>query len=323
VDQRPDDSPGYDDAMSRKGWALFLAMGFIWGVPYLCIRVAVGDGGISPASLVLARCVLGTAILLPVAAVQGRLRGLLPYWKPLLAFAAVEIAIPWMLLSSAETRLSSSLAGLLIAATPLVGAVLGWVTGRDRLGVRRFAGLGVGILGVAALVGLDLSADDAWALAAMAVVVVCYAVGPFILDRYLKPVPGNAVMAVALGLSAVAYAPAGIAQWPHRFPGAGVIAAVVVLGVLCTAIALTTFNLLIAEVGPARATVITYINPAVAILLGVVLLDEPFTAGIVVGFALVLVGSVLATYKDSQATKDPEMTEDPEAVTTVEPVVVE
>lgn len=286
--------------MSRKGWALFLAMGFIWGVPYLCIRVAVGDGGLTPASLVLMRCVLGALILLPIAAMQGRLKGLLPYWKPLLAFTAIEIALPWLLLSSAETRLSSSLAGLLIAATPLVGAVLGWVTGRDRLGVRRFGGLGVGILGVAALVGLDLSADDGWALAAMAVVVVCYALGPFILDRYLTGVPGNAVMATALGISAIVYAPVGIAQLPSRMPGVNVWASVAVLGVLCTAIALTTFNLLIAEVGPARATVITYINPAVAILLGVALLDEPFTAGIALGFALVLVGSVLATYKERE-----------------------
>ena len=132
----------------------------------------------------------------------------------------------------------------------------------------------------------------------MTFVVICYALGPFILDRYLTEVPGNAVMATALGISAIAYAPVGIAQLPDRMPGADVIAAVVVLGVLCTAIALTMFNLLIGEVGPARATVITYINPAVAILLGVLLLDEPFTAGIALGFALVLVGSVLATYKD-------------------------
>ncbi len=293
--------------MSRKGWALFLAMGFIWGVPYLCIRVAVGEGGLSPASLVLARCVLGALLLLPIAAMQGRLTGLLPYWKPLLAFAAIEIAIPWLLLSGAETRLSRSLAGLLIAATPLVGAVLGWVTGRDRLGVRRFAGLGVGILGVAALVGLDLSADDGWALAAMAVVVVCYALGPFILDRYLQSVPGNAVMAAALGVCAIAYAPVGVAQWPAQSPRFTVWVSVIVLGVLCTAIALTTFNLLIAEVGPTRATVITYINPAVAIGLGVVFLSEPFTVGIAVGFALVLVGSVLATYQERPRT-EPQMT---------------
>jgi len=302
--------------MSRKGWALFLAMGFIWGVPYLCIRVAVGEGGLTPASLVLARCVLGAAILLPIVAVQGRIKGLLPYWKPLLAFTVIEIALPWLLLSSAETRLSSSLAGLLIAATPLVGAVLGWVTGRDRLGVRRLAGLGIGILGVAALVGLDLSADDGWALAAMAVVVVCYALGPFILDRYLTDVSGTAVMAAALGLSAVAYAPVGIAQMPSTVPGIDVIASVVVLGVLCTAIALTMFNLLITEVGPARATVITYINPAVAILLGVALLDEPFTAGIAVGFALVLAGSVLATHRDTGKEQE-------EPVTVGEAVAVE
>jgi drug/metabolite transporter (DMT)-like permease len=284
--------------MSRKGWALFLAMGFIWGVPYLCIRVAVGDGGLTPATLVLARCFLGALILLPVAAAQGRLKGLVRYWKPLLAFTAIEIAIPWLLLSSAETRLSSSLAGLLIAATPLVGAVLGWITGRDRPGLRRVIGLGIGVAGVAALVGLDLSADDGWALMAMSVVVVCYALGPFVLDRYLNGVPGNAVMAVSLAIAAIVYVPVGIAQLPSSVPGTDVLLAVGVLAVLCTAIALTVFNMLIDEVGPVRATVITYVNPAVAILLGVMLLDEPFTAGIGLGFALVLAGSVLATYKD-------------------------
>jgi drug/metabolite transporter (DMT)-like permease len=284
--------------MSRKGWALFLALGFIWGVPYLCIRVAVGDGGLTPAALVLARCFLGALILLPIAAAQGRLKGLARHWKPLLVFTAIEIAIPWLLLSSAETRLSSSLAGLLIAATPLVGAVLGWITGRDRPGLRRVTGLGIGIAGVAALVGLDLSADDGWALVAMSVVVVCYALGPFILDRYLNGVPGNAVMAVALAIAAVVYAPIGIAQLPSSLPGTDVLVAVAVLAVLCTAIALTVFNMLIDEVGPVRATVITYVNPAVAILLGVALLDEAFTAGIGLGFVLVLAGSVLATYKD-------------------------
>lgn len=292
--------------MSRKGWVLFLAMGFIWGVPYLCIRIAVGDGGLTPASLVLARCFLGALILLPIAAAQGRLKGLVKYWKPLLAFTAIEIAIPWMLLSSAETRLSSSLAGLLIAATPLVGAVLGWLTGRDRPGLRRVIGLGIGVAGVAALVGFDLSADDGWALAAMSVVVVCYALGPFVLDRYLGDVPGNAVMAVALAVAAIVYAPIGIAQLPSSVPGADVLASIAVLAVLCTAIALTMFNLLIDEVGPVRATVITYVNPAVAILLGVLLLDEPFTKGIALGFALVLAGSVLATYKDPVPVPAPE-----------------
>ncbi|MEV0269022.1 MAG: EamA family transporter [Hamadaea sp.] len=281
--------------MSRKGWLLFAALGIIWGVPYLFIKIAVG--GLTPASVVFWRCAIAALILLPIAIARGQLRALLPHWKALLAFTAAEIAVPWFLLTSAEQRLSSSLAGLLIAGVPLVAALLGWATGGERLGPRRILGLGVGLAGVAALVGLDLSADDTWALVQMAIVVIGYAVGPFILNRQLKGVPGLAVMAVSLALSAIVYAPAGIMQHPAELPGADVIVAVLVLAVLCTAVALTVFNALIAEVGPVRGPVITYINPAVAVILGVLVLGEPFTAGIGLGFALVLAGSVLATQR--------------------------
>jgi drug/metabolite transporter (DMT)-like permease len=281
--------------VSRKGWLLFAALSIIWGVPYLFIKIAVD--GLTPASVVFWRCAVAAAILLPIAIGRGQLRALLPHWKALLAFTAAEIAVPWFFLTSAEQRLSSSLAGLLIAGVPLVAALLGWLTGGERLGPRRIAGLGVGLAGVAALVGLDLSADDTWALVEMAIVVIGYAVGPFILNRHLRSAPGLAVMAVSLTLSALVYLPAGITQRPAHWPGADVITAVLVLAVLCTAVALVTFNALVAEVGPVRAPVITYINPAVAVILGVIVLDEPFTAGIVLGFALVLAGSVLATQR--------------------------
>ncbi|MEV6967669.1 EamA family transporter [Hamadaea sp. NPDC051192] len=301
--------------MSRKGWLLFAALGIIWGVPYLFIKIAVG--GLTPASVVFWRCAIAALILLPIAIARGQLRALLPHWKALLAFTAAEIAVPWFLLTSAEQRLSSSLAGLLIAGVPLVAALLGWATGGERLGPRRILGLGVGLAGVAALVGLDLSADDTWALVQMAIVVVGYAVGPFILNRQLKGVPGLAVMAVSLALSALIYAPAGIMQHPATMPGADVIIAVVVLAVLCTAVALTVFNALIAEVGPVRGPVITYVNPAVAVILGVIVLGEPFTAGIGIGFALVLAGSVLATQRAADK-KTP--ARDPAADAGAEPV---
>ncbi|NUR72973.1 MAG: EamA family transporter [Hamadaea sp.] len=301
--------------MSRKGWLLFAALGVIWGVPYLFIKIAVG--GLTPASVVFWRCAIAALILLPIAIARGQLRALLPHWKALLAFTAAEIAVPWFLLTSAEQRLSSSLAGLLIAGVPLVAALLGWATGGERLGPRRIVGLGIGLAGVAALVGLDLSADDAWALIQMAIVVIGYAVGPFILNRQLKGVPGLAVMAVSLALSALVYAPAGIIQHPAQLPDADVIVAVLVLAVLCTAVALTTFNALIAEVGPVRGPVITYINPAVAVILGVVVLGEPFTAGIGLGFALVLAGSVLATQRAADK-KNP--TPDPAADAEAQPV---
>ena len=174
--------------MSRRGWLLFAAVGILWGVPYLLIKVAVG--ALSPASLVFWRTALAALLLLPLAASRGQLRPLLRHWRALLVFAAVEIAVPWLFLASAEQRLTSSLAGLLIAAVPMVGALLAWATGGERLGPLRQLGLLIGLAGVAALVGLDLHASDVWALLEMAVVVVGYAVGPFLLTRYLAGLPG-------------------------------------------------------------------------------------------------------------------------------------
>lgn len=279
--------------MSRRGWVLFLAMGVIWGVPYLFIKVAVES--LTPASLVFLRTTVAALLLVPVALARGQLRPLLPYWKPLLAYTAAELAIPWLFLAKAEQRLSSSLAGLLLAAVPLIGALLGWITRTDRLDWRRVLGLLIGVAGVAALVGLDLGRGDVGALLQMAVVAIGYAVGPFILARYLSELPGLGVVAASLVLTAAAYVIPGVAQLPRHWPPAEAIAAVLVLAVLCTAVAFLLFFALIDEVGPVRATVITYINPAVAVALGVALLGEPLTVGIGIGFALILIGSVLAT----------------------------
>jgi drug/metabolite transporter (DMT)-like permease len=281
--------------MTRRGWLLFATMGLIWGIPYLMIKVAVG--GLHPATLVFLRTALAALLLVPIAAVRGELRPLLRYWRPLLAFAAIEVAVPWLLLNTAEVRLSSSLSGLLIAGVPLVGAILGWATGGERLGPVRIAGLIVGLAGVGALVGLDLHVGDVWALLEIAGVAVGYAVGPWILARYLSGLPGLGVIAAALGVTALAYLPFALTQLPARVPSRQVLGSVLVLAVVCTALAFVLFFALIAEVGPVRATVITYINPAVAVTLGVLLLHEPFTVGIGVGFALVLTGSVLATRK--------------------------
>jgi drug/metabolite transporter (DMT)-like permease len=279
--------------MSRRGWLLFLAMGLIWGIPYLFIKIAVAD--LTPASLVFLRTTVAAVLLVPVAAARGQLRPSLRRWRPLLAYTVAELAIPWLFLAHAEQRLSSSLTGLLLAAVPLVGALLGWVSKADRLDWRRGLGLLIGIAGVAALVGLDLGRGDLLALLAVLVVAVGYAVGPFVLDRYLSDLPGLGVVAASLLLTAVMYAGPAAVQLPRHWPPTDAIVAVVVLAVVCTAVAFLLFFKLIDEVGPVRATVITYLNPAVAIALGVLFLDEPFTVGIVVGFALVLLGSALAT----------------------------
>jgi len=269
-------------------------MAIIWGIPYLLIKVAVAD--LSPVALVFLRTGLATLMLLPLAAARGSLTPLLRHWKAVLAYTAVEVAVPWLLLANAETRLTSSLTGLLIAAVPLIGAVLALVIGDDdRLDLRRAAGLAIGFVGVAALLGLDFSRVDLLAVAQVGLVTVGYAIGPMIVARRLEGVPSLGVVTASLAITAVLYGPVGVLQLPHALPSWEVIGAVVLLSVVCTALAFLVFFALIGEVGPLRAQAITYVNPAVALAVGVALLGEPFTVGAAVGFGLILLGLLLAT----------------------------
>ena len=280
-------------SMSQRGALLFAAMCLIWGVPYLLIKVAVDD--MSPAVLVLGRTLIAAALLLPLAIARRELRPLLPFWLPLAAFAAVEIAIPWVLLGAAETKVSSSLTGLLIAAVPLVAALIATTTGTERLRPSSAAGLGLGVVGVAAIVGVNLEGAHAVPLLEIALVAVCYAVGPAILQRWLKGLPALGVISVSLALTALVFAPIAAFSLPEETPSAAALGSVLGLAIVCTALAFVLFFALIGEVGPVRSTVITYVNPAVAAVLGVLILDERFTVGMGIGFALVLAGSVLAT----------------------------
>ncbi|MGH7758920.1 MAG: DMT family transporter [Candidatus Dormibacteria bacterium] len=280
--------------MSRRGWVLFAAMCVIWGIPYLLIKVAVR--AITPAELVFLRTAIGALLLLPVAMFGRQLRPLVSSWRPFLLYSLVEIAVPWLLLSSAETQISSSLSGLLVAAVPLAGVVITLILGGgDRITGRRWLGLLLGLAGVAAVVGLDLGHVTAPALLEMLVVVCCYALGPQILARRLAHLPSLGVVAGSLSVCALLYLPVGVIQRPARVPAGEVLLALAALGLVCTALAFVIFFRLIAEVGPIRATVITYVNPAVAVAMGVAWLHEPFTSGIGVGFVLVLGGSILAT----------------------------
>src|SRR5919107_1682498 len=275
---------GAGAAVSRRGWALFLAMSLIWGVPYLLIKVAVEE--LPPVVVVFGRCLLGAALLLPWTVARGQLRPALRRWRPLLAFTVLEMTGPWLLLAYAEQTLSSSLTGLLVAGVPFVAALAGRLTGEEeRLGRVRLLGMGLGVAGIAVL-----------PLLAVALVVVGYATAPLIVSRALPDVPGVAASAVALTVTALVYAPFAVPRLgaAARAP-ADALLAVLVLGLVCTALALALFFALIREVGPQRALVITFLNPAVAVLLGVLLLDEPFTLGLAVGLPVVVLGCVLAT----------------------------
>ena len=286
--------------MTRRAWILFLAMGLIWGIPYLLIKVAVGE--LNPVTLVFFRTALGALLLLPLAAARNGLRPLLPLWKFVIAYTLAEVALPWVLLSDAERHLTSSLTGLLIAAVPFVGVILSRLTGAaDRFDTRRLVGLVVGFLGVAALVGLDVSGSDLTAIGELGLVAIGYAVGPMIIARRLAGVPGIGVVAVSLALPAIAYAPFALTHLPGTVPAPQVWLAIAILGVVCTALAFLVFFALIAEAGSVRATMVTYVNPAVALALGVALLHEPFTVGAAVGFLLILGGLFLATRRPRRA----------------------
>ena len=280
--------------MSRRGWLLFIAMSVIWGTPYLLIRVAVRE--LSPATLVFARTLPAAILLIPVAAHRGHLRPLLRHWRWILAYTAVELALPWLFLSEAEQHLTSSTAGLLIATVPLIAVVLYRAVSpaTERITRRRLLGLIVGFAGVAALVGIDLHGTDLLSVAEIAVPAVGYSLGPLIISRRLSDLPSLGVVSASVALTAIVYSPVALTHLPAHVTFE-VVAAVTGLAFICTALAFLLFFELIAEVGPARSTVITYLNPAVAVLLGVVLLGETFTAGIAVGFPLIIVGSILAT----------------------------
>jgi drug/metabolite transporter (DMT)-like permease len=283
--------------MTRRGWVLFLAMGIIWGVPYAMIRIAVRD--FDPVVVAFGRTALGALLLLPVALYTKALGPVLRRWGWLLAYTLVEITGPWLLIGSAETKLTSSTVGLLIAAVPLIAMVIVAAMGHDRIDARRIVGLIVGFGGVATLVGLSLDFSDMGAFAAIGVTAIGYAVGPVIINRKLADLPSMGVVAASLALAALIYAPFAAWRWPVRFT-ASAGWSVIGLAVICTATAFLVFFALIAEVGPARATVITYINPAVALLIGVALLGEPLTAGMVIGFPLVIIGSILGTARARQ-----------------------
>lgn len=296
-------------AITRRGWVLFGLMGAVWGIPYLLIKVAVKH--LDPPVIVFGRTSIAAVVLLALAARAGALRPALAHWRAVLAFAAIEMAGPWWLLTNAERTLPSGLTGLLVACVPLVGAVAAFLLG-DRTALRplRLAGITCGLAGVVLLVGHDLSGPGGipwWSVLQVLAVCVGYATAPFIAARKLSDVPTLGVIALSLAAVAVVYAPIAWISRPDVNPPGRAVLAVITLALVCTGLAFVGFFALIREVGPARVTFITFINPAVAVVLGAVLLAEKITAATVAGFALVLAGCYLATRPPKVATGEPEL----------------
>lgn len=279
--------------MTRRGWALLLTMGLIWGVPYFFIKVAVDE--VTPATVVLARCVVGFLVLLPFAVRGGGPAVLRGHWPAVAAFALLEIVGPWFLIANAERHVHSATAGLLIAAVPVVAVVGGRFLG-DRRPVApvRWLGLAVGLAGVALLTGPLAAEGRTWAVVQLLLAAVGYALAPLIVERRLRHVPSVPLTAACLGLTSLVYLPVVLLEGELHVPSARAVGALAVLSVVCTALAFVLFFTLIAEVGGPRSTLVAYLNPLVAVLLGALVLDEPLTWAVAAATALILGGSALA-----------------------------
>jgi drug/metabolite transporter (DMT)-like permease len=280
--------------VSPRGWALFGAVSVVWGVPYLFIKLAVED--LSPGFVAWSRVTMAALILLPIAWRTGALRGLPVRW--LAAFAFFEITMPFPLIAFGEQRVSSSVAAILIAAVPLVIAFLALRFDRGERPTRtRFIGMLVGLGGVVALVGIDIGGQGSELVGAAAVLAATfgYACGPLIAKRHLTAGDPLGPVAGALGIASIFLLPLALAGFPTEMPSGDAAASVVVLGLVCTALAFLIFFRLIAEIGPSRASIITYVNPVVALALGVAILGEHVTTGAVCGLLLILAGSWLST----------------------------
>ena len=283
--------------MSARAWALFAAVSVLWGIPYFFIKVAVDDG-ISPFFLSWARLVLAAAVLLALAWRAGTFGPLRGRGRWIALFALIEIALPFPLIAAGEQHVASSLTAILIAAVPLFVAILAVRFDPDeRVTGWRLVGLFVGLAGVVALVGIDVAGSGDELLGALAILLAAlgYAAGPMILKRQLAAVDTRATMGASLATAALLLTVPALLAWPDETPSGDSLASIAVLGLFCTAAAFVCWGLLVAEAGPARSSLITYVAPVVAIALGVAILDESLGIGAALGLVLILTGSWLAT----------------------------
>jgi drug/metabolite transporter (DMT)-like permease len=286
--------------MSGRAWIAFVALGVIWGVPYFFIKLAVQE--MSPFVVAWSRLLLASAILLPIAWRRGALRSVGTHLAPICAFAVVEFVIPFSAISLGEQWIGSSVTAILIAMVPLSVVLIARFFGvHERLGPWRAAGLALGLVGVVALVGFGpVSGLWGWlGVGCMVLAAIGYAVGPLIAQRHLADMDSVGPVAASLSVACLLLLPAALLSWPRQLPTPVALASIAVLGIVCTALAMLLMFYLIRQAGASRATIITYINPAVAALLGVLVLHERLGLGGLMAFVLILLGSWLATRKSA------------------------
>lgn len=287
--------------MSRRNLILFLLAGFLWGIPYLFIRVAVDpETGFSPAIVVFIRVFIGALILIPISIYDKSLFVAIKGWKYIAVYALFEMVIPWILIGTAEQSISSGLAGLLVASVPIFSTIIASMYGDKSVWhPRRLFGMAVGFLGVFLLVGIEsfTGSSDPIAILMILGASVGYAYAVIYITRKMPGVSGVAINAIAMAMTALFYSPALFLLWPDHKISLSATYSVIALGVFSTGIAFAVFFTVMAEIGPTRASLVTYMNTAFAVVLGVLILSEPLTIGIIVGLPLVLIGSYLASRK--------------------------
>ena len=289
--------------MSRRAYFHFAVSGLFWGIPYLLMKVAVRD--LEPAVIVCGRVLIGAAILIPLAIHQKVLMDAIRGWSYVLPYAIFEMMIPWILITNAEKKISSGLAGLLVATVPIWSTIFASLAGDKTVWhSKRLVGIAVGFAGLVGLVGYEsiFGETDIISILMMLVAAISYSFAVNMISLKLPDVSGIAINGVAMFITAVAYAPLMIMQWP----AAGTVSSesalsLLALGIFCTALAFISFFIVMKEIGPARASIGTYVNTAVAVVLGVIILSEPLTLGIIIGLPLVMIGSFLASRKPTVA----------------------
>lgn len=283
--------------MTRKAWLLFAIISVFWGIPYLFIKIAVQE--LDPIVVVFARVGIAAAILIPVAAYRGMLRQLRGHWASIIVLSGVQLTIPFLLISYGEQLISSSLASILVASEPLLVALLALRFDRsERVRGLRFIGLLIGMIGVIVLLGLDVSGDVRQLPGAVMVLLATagYAAGTLLIKQpRIASLPSLGVIAVQCLISTIVLLPLSLARLPHTMPSVNALASLLVLGLICTALAWLVLFALVAEAGASRSTVFTYVNPVISVLLGVAFLREPLTITIIIGFLLIIAGSWFST----------------------------
>jgi drug/metabolite transporter (DMT)-like permease len=289
--------------MSRRNLILFLLSGFLWGIPYLFIRVAVDpQDGFHPAIVVLGRVVIGALILIPIAIYDKTFFSAIKHWRYIAVYALFEMVGPWILIGTAEQKISSGLAGLLVSSVPIFSTLIASRYGDKSVWQpKRLFGIAIGFLGVFLLVGIESLTGSSDPLSILMVIAasIGYAFAVIYITRKMPDGSGVAINGIAMAMTAVFYAPALFLFWPVHAVSHEAIYSLIALGVFSTGIAFAIFFTVMAEIGPTRASLVTYMNTAFAVVLGVIILNEPLTVGIIVGLPLVLIGSYLASRKTS------------------------